>query len=185
LDENEVFLAKNHITKLKDSYNEKHGHRYRLKVLQSIKAGRHVLTEKREGCRDLAIIEFEPMPEKWCATNPDELLACCCQEGEVMKNLSKCSFRFTRHAAIHLMTGTMLIVIFVTGCSSIWNASDLAVWVKERAVEQGCRRDTIELEEWYTETPEGNVWRGNCRDSLGNTKSFGINVDQVWKPSAS
>jgi hypothetical protein len=101
-----------------------------------------------------------------------------------MKNLSKYSVRCTRHAATQLMTGTMLVVIFVTGCTSIWNASDLAVWVKERAVEQGCRRDTIELEEWYTETSEGNVWRGTCRDSLGNSKSFGINIDQVWKPSA-
>jgi len=82
------------------------------------------------------------------------------------------------------MTGTMLVVIFVTGCSSIWNASDLAALVKERAVEQGYRRDTIELEEWYTATAEGNVWRGNCRDAQGNAMSFGINVDKVWKPSA-
>ena len=101
-----------------------------------------------------------------------------------MKNLSKCAVRHTYHATLQLMTTTMLVVIFVTGCSSIWNASDLAAWVKERAAEQGCQRDTIELEEWYTTTAEGNVWRGNCRDAQGNAMSFGINVGKVWKPSA-
>jgi len=41
------------------------------------------------------------------------------------------------------------------------------------------------LDEWYTETAEGNVWRGTCRDARGNPKSFGIDVDPVWKPSKS
>ena len=71
------------------------------------------------------------------------------------------------------------------GCGGIWNAGDLALWVRDRAVEEGCRRDTIELEEWYTETSGGNVWRGTCRDDQGNEKSFEINVDRVWTPSKS
>ena len=82
-------------------------------------------------------------------------------------------------AAVSLLISTMLI----PACSDIWNASDLAVWVQDRAVEQGCQRETIELEEWYTETAEGNVWRGTCEDAQGKTKSFGINVDPVWTPS--
>jgi hypothetical protein len=69
--------------------------------------------------------------------------------------------------------------------SGIWNAGDLAVWVKDRAVEQGCQRDSIQLEEWYTETAEGNVWRGPCRDAQGNPQSFGVDVDPVWTPSKS
>ena len=75
------------------------------------------------------------------------------------------------------------LLVSMVGCSNIWNASDLAVWVKDRAVEQGCQRETIELEEWYTKTDDGNVWRGTCREAQGNTKSFGINVDTVWRPS--
>lgn len=76
------------------------------------------------------------------------------------------------------------IAAFVlTGCASIWNASDLAVWVKDRAVKEGCQRETIELEEWYSKTEDGNVWHGTCRDERNNPMSFGINVDSVWKPS--
>ena len=73
--------------------------------------------------------------------------------------------------------------LLLSGCTSIWNASDLAVWVRDRAVDQGCPRETIELEDWYTETAEGNVWRGTCKDAEGETMSFGVNVDPVWKPS--
>lgn len=79
----------------------------------------------------------------------------------------------------------MATVLFIAGCSPIWNASDLADWVRDRAVEQGCQRETIELDEWYTQTREGNVWRGTCRDTQNDTKSFGINVDPVWTPSKS
>jgi hypothetical protein len=79
----------------------------------------------------------------------------------------------------------MLVPLLLCACSSIWNASDLAEWVRDRAVEQGCQRETIHLDEWYTETAEGNVWRGSCRDAQGNTKTFGIDVDPVWKPSQS
>lgn len=70
-----------------------------------------------------------------------------------------------------------------TGCTSIWNAGDLAVWVKDQAVKEGCRRETIEQEEWYRKTDSGNVWYGTCRDGGNNPMSFGINVDSVWKPS--
>ena len=73
--------------------------------------------------------------------------------------------------------------LLLSGCADIWNASDLALWVRDQAVDQGCQRDTIELEAWYTETPEGNVWRGICQDSAGHSRSFGINVDSVWTPS--
>ena len=66
----------------------------------------------------------------------------------------------------------------------LWNAGDLAVWLNDRAAEQGCQRETIELEEYYTETTEGNVWRGTCREAQGKINSFEINVDRVWKPSA-
>lgn len=60
---------------------------------------------------------------------------------------------------------------------------DLAVRVRDRAVEQGCQRETIKLNEWYTKEAEGSVWHGTCRDTQGNAKSLGINVDAVWKPS--
>lgn len=79
----------------------------------------------------------------------------------------------------------MGIVLLPSGCTSIWNAGDLAVWVKDRAVAQGCQRETIELGDWYVQTAEGNVWRGTCRDVGGNPKTFGINVDAVWASSAS
>lgn len=80
--------------------------------------------------------------------------------------------------------GTILVLL-LSACSSIWNAGDLADWVREGAVKQGCQRQTIQLDEWYTETAEGNFWRGTCRDAHGNPKSFGIDVDPVWKPSKS
>lgn len=80
-----------------------------------------------------------------------------------------------------LFTSTSL---FLAGCSkSIWNAGDLAQWVREQAVKEGCQQQTIKLHEWYTETKDGNVWHGTCLDASGNSKSFGINVDSVWKPS--
>lgn len=77
------------------------------------------------------------------------------------------------------------VAVLLSACSSIWNAGDLIDWVRDRAVELGCQRETIQLEDWYAETPQGNVWRGHCRDAHGNTKSFGINVDPVWTPSKS
>jgi hypothetical protein len=69
------------------------------------------------------------------------------------------------------------------GCPRIWNAGDLAAWVRDRAVEQGCQRETIELEDWYTLTADGNIWYATCQDEKDNLKSVGINVDPEWTPS--
>jgi len=91
-----------------------------------------------------------------------------------------------RKARLHARTSILVIALALSGCaSSIWNAGDLVHWVQDRAVEEGCQRDTISLEEWYTQTDEGNVWRGNCKGADGKKRYFGINVDSVWKPSQS
>ena len=85
-----------------------------------------------------------------------------------------------RYAQLAILAGALAL----SGCaSSIWNAGDLAQWVRDQAVLEGCQRETIVLEEWYTQTDEGNVWRGTCKGSDGTEQSFGINVDSVWKPS--
>jgi len=76
------------------------------------------------------------------------------------------------------------VLLCVFGCAGIWNAGDLAVWVRGQAVEEGCRRETIQLEEWYSKTNDGNVWRGTCIDDQNNPMAFEINVDSVWTPSA-
>ena len=77
------------------------------------------------------------------------------------------------------------LILLLSGCASIWNEGDVAVWVKDRAVAQGCQREAVEPDDWYEQTPEGNVWRGGCRDIGGNPKTFGINVDAVCTPSGS
>ena len=72
------------------------------------------------------------------------------------------------------------------GCSNnIWNAGDLAAWVKDPAVEQGCRRESIQLDDWYRSEAGANDWHGRCvnRDD-GEQMSFAINVDAVWTPSS-
>jgi hypothetical protein len=78
------------------------------------------------------------------------------------------------------------LMLSSVGCvKQIWNASDLTDWVKDRATEQGCDRNTIVLKEWYEKGADGNEWHGNCVDSkTGKRKDFLINVDSVWKPSA-
>lgn len=81
------------------------------------------------------------------------------------------------------LLGVFMSMLFLSGCPNIWNAGDLAVWVKDRAAEQGCVRETITLADWYVQTAEGSVWRGTCRDAQGVPKTFGINVDSVWTPS--
>ena len=78
----------------------------------------------------------------------------------------------------------MAICLSLGACSGIWNLGDLAVWVPDRAVEQGCQRETIELEERYTDESDGNVWRGTCVNAQGEEQPFEINVDPVWTPSA-
>ena len=87
--------------------------------------------------------------------------------------------------AVEAILRVMALSLLVSGCSSIWNAGDLEVWVRDRAADQGCQRETIQLEMWYVETAAGNVWRGTCLDVLGQNRSFGINVDPVWTPSKS
>jgi hypothetical protein len=76
-------------------------------------------------------------------------------------------------------------ILAAAGCGGdIWNASDLAEWVRDRAVEEGCRRETILLEEWYRDEASGNVWHGTCENAgTGDDMSFAINVDSVWTPS--
>jgi hypothetical protein len=76
-------------------------------------------------------------------------------------------------------------VTLLSGCGpSIWNAGDLADWVRTQAEQEGCVRDTVELEDWYRETSEGNQWHGTCADAAtGNRRTFAINVDGVWSPS--
>ena len=88
-------------------------------------------------------------------------------------------------AARLFLTTAVAAHLFLAACTStsIWNAGDLAVWVRDRAVDQGCQRETIKLDDWYTAEAEGNVWHGICRDPKGNEKAFGVNVDPVWKPS--
>jgi hypothetical protein len=79
----------------------------------------------------------------------------------------------------------MTLPLLMAACTNIWNSGDLAVWVRAQAVEQGCQRETIKLDEWYRAEAGGNVWHGACQDAAGNEQSFGINVDRVWKPSTS
>jgi len=86
---------------------------------------------------------------------------------------------------VFLLTAAALAISLLSGCSDIWNASDLALWVKDRALEQGCLRETIELDDGYSETADGNVWRGTCRDAQDDTRALGTNVDPVWTPSQS
>ena len=66
---------------------------------------------------------------------------------------------------------------------SIWNAGDLADWVRGQAVEQGCQEDSVVLEDWYRETMHGNVWHGTCLKTTGEAQEFAVNVDSVWTPS--
>ena len=89
-----------------------------------------------------------------------------------------CGTEFPRQAVV-----AIALPLLLAACTNIWNASDLAVWVGDRAVEQGCQRDTIELDEWYKAERQGNVWHGTCQDAAGNQQSFGIHIDRVWKPS--
>ncbi len=87
-------------------------------------------------------------------------------------------------AARMFLTTAVAAPFFLAACTStsIWNAGDPAVWVRDRAVDQGCQRETIKLDDWYPAEAEANVWQGICQDPKGNEKAFGVNVDPVWKP---
>ncbi|MBK1826274.1 hypothetical protein [Haloferula rosea] len=68
----------------------------------------------------------------------------------------------------------------------IWNASDLEVWVKDQAVAQGYREESIQLEEWYRDEDGQLVWHGEGVEASSGKKSpFSIRVDKVWTPSGS
>ena len=82
-----------------------------------------------------------------------------------------------------LLIVTVLAMAVLSACNQIWNAGDLAEWVREQAVDQGCDPTTIKLNEWYDATDEGNVWSGTCVNATsGESMTFGINVDSVWTP---
>lgn len=80
----------------------------------------------------------------------------------------------------------VLVAFLAGGCSNdIWNAGDLAEWVRDRAVEQGCERESIELDDWYTTEAGKNNWHGSCTNRDGAERMrFAINVDSVWTPSS-
>lgn len=89
---------------------------------------------------------------------------------------------------IHILIG-MVMFLLLNACTTrdrIWNASDLEAWVREQAVEQGYRKDSIELDEWYREVGDQLVWHGEgVETASGKKSSFGIRVDEVWSPSGS
>jgi uncharacterized protein (DUF2147 family) len=94
---------------------------------------------------------------------------------------------FFRRSMVRCVPFAALTLAAVSmGCASqIWNASDLIDWVKDRAVEQGCTRQSIELKDWYEKGPDGNEWHGSCISAkTGKAMNIRINVDSVWKPSA-
>ena len=80
----------------------------------------------------------------------------------------------------------MLFVFLATACTNeIWNAGDLADWVRDRAVEEGCERESIKLGDWYTSENGRNDWHGDClKQGSAEQMEFSINVDSVWTPSS-
>ena len=105
----------------------------------------------------------------------------------VMKPLpEEANLMTSPHPAIREAVLAAVLIMALPACSNdIWNASDLANWVRDRAVEQGCERDSIELEDWYREEGGKNLWHGSCRKSGSDDRmQFAIDVDPVWKPSA-
>lgn len=95
----------------------------------------------------------------------------------------KSSMKYASRLAV---TG-LLSALLTTACmDDIWNAGDLADWVRDRAVEEGCERESIELDDWYTPENGRNNWQGHCLKQGGGEKmEFSINVDSVWTPSSS
>lgn len=84
------------------------------------------------------------------------------------------------------MLSMALVALLASGCSNdFWNAGDLAAWFRDRAVELGCGRESIELDEWYTSEAGKNNWHGRCADrESGEHMPFAVNVDPVWQPSS-
>jgi len=92
-----------------------------------------------------------------------------------------------RGIRLRLATLRSLVIPLITACTNdIWNAGDLAEWVRDQAVVQGCERDSIELEDWYRSESGSNNWHGQClkQDGAGQL-DFAVNVDSVWTPSSS
>lgn len=58
------------------------------------------------------------------------------------------AFQYRLRGALRGKPLSLAGALVLLGCASIWNAGDLAVWVKDRAVEQGCQREAIALEDW-------------------------------------
>ena len=90
-----------------------------------------------------------------------------------------------KHAS-RLVVTCLLFAFLSTACmNEIWNAGDLADRVRDRAVEEGCERESIELDDWYTSENGRNNWRGRCLKQGGAEQmDFSINVDSVWTPSS-
>lgn len=77
-----------------------------------------------------------------------------------------------------------LAMLSLTGCGQIWNAGDLAQWVRKQAIEAGCAPESIELAEWYVNRDGKNLWPVSCRSARDDTSmTLEIGVDEVWTPS--
>ncbi len=82
---------------------------------------------------------------------------------------------------------SILVLLLLTACgsSSIWNAGDLAKWVRKEAVGKGCEVDSIDLDTWYVAEGGKNIWKGRCKNAKsGEVMELSINVDKVWTPSS-
>ena len=84
-----------------------------------------------------------------------------------------------------LLSILVLFLLSSCGSSSIWNAGDLAKWVRKEALDKGCEADSIVLDEWYVAEGGKNNWKGRCKNgNSGEAMEFSINVDKVWTPSS-
>ena len=82
---------------------------------------------------------------------------------------------------------SLAVLILLNACvgANIWNAGDLAKWVRKQAVKDGCESKSIELDNWYHSDQGKNIWSGNCTHAeSGKSMRFNIPVDKVWTPSS-
>ena len=83
----------------------------------------------------------------------------------------------------------LILSFLMLSCSTrdkIWNASDLEIWVREQAVEEGYQKESIQLDDWYKKEDSRLVWHGEgIETASGKKSSFGIRVDEIWTPSGS